>query len=98
MRRPPGIDPNYYDSVIWVPADPGIYKSSDYALLASVVGSELVDVDDVKFTTVFSFSGDGDRSACSWRVTSSSPFWRTPGGARGGLQTGSSGSLGWSGL
>jgi len=66
---------NQYDSFTWVPADPGIYKSPDYVLLASVVGGELVKIDDVKLTTVFRFSGDGKRSACSWRLTISSPFW-----------------------
>ena len=63
--------PNQYDSFTWVPADPGIYKSPDYILLAG----ELVKIDDMKLTTVSNFSGDGDRSACSWPPTSSSPFW-----------------------
>jgi len=37
--------PNQYDSFTWVPADPGIYKSPDYVLLASVVSGELVKID-----------------------------------------------------
>ena len=65
---------NQYDSFTWVPADPGISKSPDYVLLASVVGGELLEIDEVKFTTIFCFCGDGDRSACSRRLTSSSPF------------------------
>jgi len=54
---------NQYDSFTWVSADPGIYKSPDYVLLASVVSGKLVKIDDVKLTTVFSFSVEGDRSA-----------------------------------
>jgi len=45
--------PNQYDPFNWVPADPGIYKSPDYILLASVVCGKLVEIDDVKVATVF---------------------------------------------
>jgi len=66
--------PNQYDSFTWVPADPGIYQSPDHVLLASVICGELVEIDDVKVTTVFSLGGDGDQPACSWRLASSSPL------------------------
>ena len=54
--------PNQYDSFTWVPVDLGIYKSPDrdYVLLASVVCGDLVKIDDVKATTGFSLSVDGD--------------------------------------
>jgi len=54
--------PNQYDLFTRVPVDAGIYESPDYVLLASVVCGELVKIDDVKVTTVFRFSGDGDQS------------------------------------
>ena len=90
---------NQYDSFTWVPADPGISKSPDYVLLASVVGGELLEIDDVKFTTVFVFvvmatdlPAVGGLRAPPLLGPLEDP--RTPGGARGGLQTESSGSLG----
>jgi len=48
--------PNQYYSFTWVPADPRIYESPDYVLLASVVSGELVKIDDVKPNIVFSLS------------------------------------------
>ena len=52
----------------------GIYESPDHVLLASVIGGELVEIDDMKVAPDFSLSGDGDRPACSWRLASSSPL------------------------
>jgi len=43
----PNRDTNQDDSFTWVPANPGIYKSPDYVLLASVIGGESVKIDDM---------------------------------------------------
>jgi len=72
---------NQYDLFTRVPAYPGIYKSRDHVLLASVVCGELVEIDDMKVATVFSLSGDKDQPACSWWLASSFPF-RAFGGPR----------------
>ena len=51
--------PNQNDSFAGVSADPGMYEFPDYILLTTIVGRELIEIDDMKFATILRLSGNG---------------------------------------